>query len=251
MPSSAPSRSGGGSACGTGRPPLDSIRGGALNSTIASVAVTGSDLPARMHHGTPAQRHDSISKRRATKVSVSEAAAHAVGVDVAAVLARAAVRGVERDDLAEQPHLLVVEGGGVGAGRRLHRQQGDDLEEVVLHDVAQRLDLVVELAPPCTSNCSDMVICTDVMKLRFQIGSSIELANRNTSRFSTGSLPRKWSMRNTSSSSKAAWSTSLSSRAEPRSRPKGFSTTTLASLCSPTCSRPWITSSNIGGGMAR
>ena len=33
------------------------------------------------------------------------------------------------------------------------------------------------------------------MKLRFQIGSSIELAKRNTSRFSTGSLPRKWSMR--------------------------------------------------------
>ena len=52
------------------------------------------------------------------------------------------------------------------------------------------------------------------MKLRFQIGSSIELANRNTSRFSTDSLPRKWSMRKTRSSGKARCRHSLSSRAD-------------------------------------
>jgi hypothetical protein len=48
------------------------MRGGALNVTMASVAVTGSALPARTSHGTPAQRHESISKRHATKVSVSD-----------------------------------------------------------------------------------------------------------------------------------------------------------------------------------
>jgi len=35
-----------------------------------------------------------------------------------------------------------------------------------------------------------MVICTLSMKLRFHTGSSIELAKRNSSRFSTDSFPR-------------------------------------------------------------
>jgi hypothetical protein len=100
-------------------------------------------------------------------------------------------------------------------------------------------------------NSSAMVICTLEMKLRFHTGSSIELANRNTSRFSTDSLPRKWSMRNTSRSGKTRWRQSFSSWADARSRPKGFSTTTRPPSCSCCAPRPWITSSNSDGGMAR
>jgi hypothetical protein len=47
-------------------------RGGALNSTTASVAVTGNVLPARTNHGTPAQRHDSMVNLQAMNVSVSD-----------------------------------------------------------------------------------------------------------------------------------------------------------------------------------
>ena len=96
-----------------------------------------------------------------------------------------------------------------------------------------------------------MVICTCEMKLRFHTGSSIELANRNTSRFSIGSLPRKWSMRMTRFSGKAARTMSLSAAALARSRPKGFSTTTRAPSFNPTLASPLMTSSNSAGGMAR
>ena len=40
-----------------------SSRGGSLNATTASVAVAGEALPVRISHGTPAHRHESISKR--------------------------------------------------------------------------------------------------------------------------------------------------------------------------------------------
>jgi hypothetical protein len=96
-----------------------------------------------------------------------------------------------------------------------------------------------------------MVICIDATYRRFHSGSSTELAKRNTRRFSIGSLPRKWSMRKTDDSGKARWSTWFSSRAERRSRPKGFSTTTRAPLVSPSASRRATTSSKRDGGMAR
>ena len=65
-PSSLPSRKRRWFGCGRRRPAaVNSSRGGALNSTIASVAVTGRCLPVRISQGTPAQRHESISKRRA------------------------------------------------------------------------------------------------------------------------------------------------------------------------------------------
>jgi hypothetical protein len=52
-----------------------SSRGGRWNSTIASVAVVASALPARMKKGAPAQRQLSTSSRSATKVSTSESGA--------------------------------------------------------------------------------------------------------------------------------------------------------------------------------
>src|SRR5436190_22590645 len=73
IPSSDPSRNRNWFGSGERWPAFEnSSRGGALNDTTASVAVTGIDLPARTNQGTPAHRHDSISNRHATKVSVSE-----------------------------------------------------------------------------------------------------------------------------------------------------------------------------------
>ena len=42
---------------------------------MTSVAVSGSDLPARMKKGTPAQRQESTSSRTAAKVSTVEVGA--------------------------------------------------------------------------------------------------------------------------------------------------------------------------------
>ncbi len=58
-------------------------------------------------------------------------------------------------------------------------------------------------------------------------------------------------MRNTDDSGKTSWTTSLSSCADEASRPNGFSTTTRAPSARPTRPRPWMTSGNIVGGMAR
>ena len=67
----------------------------------------------------------------------------------------------------------------------------DDLQQVVLHDVADRARLLVELAAARPRRIfSAMVICTLATKLRFQIGSRKELAKRKYSRFCTASLPR-------------------------------------------------------------
>ena len=48
----------------------------------------------------------------------------------------------------------------VGAGRRLHRDERHHLQQVVLHDVADRADLVVELATASRPKSSAIVICT-------------------------------------------------------------------------------------------
>ena len=66
------------------------------------------------------------------------------------------------------------------------------------------------------------------------------------------SFPRKWSMRKIESSGNTARAARLSSRAEARSRPKGFSTMTRA--CSARLRRrrvPLITVSKSEGGIAR
>ena len=58
---------------------------------------------------------------------------------------------------------------------------------------------------------------------RFQIGSKRPLAKRRARMFCAASLPRKWSMRKICSSLSTAWRVSLSSCADFRSVPKGFS----------------------------
>ena len=58
-------------------------------------------------------------------------------------------------------------------------------------------------------------------------------------------------MRKIRSSGKDWWRMALSSRAEARSRPKGFSTTTRPRLVRPTSSSDSITRGKADGGMAR
>jgi hypothetical protein len=65
------------------------------------------------------------------------------------------------------------------------------------------------------------------------------------------SLPRKWSMRKIADSGNADRRTLSSCRAEARSRPNGFSTTTRAPRASPSPRSPSVTVANSEGGMAR
>src|SRR5260370_449879 len=68
---------------------------------------------------------------------------------------------------------------------------------------------------------------------------------------STDSLPRKWSMRNTCDSSKTAWITWSSARAEARSVPNGFSMMTpVRSVASPEAPSMRTIEVNATGGMA-
>ena len=58
-------------------------------------------------------------------------------------------------------------------------------------------------------------------------------------------------MRKIESSGKAARATRLSSRADARSRPNGFSTMTRACSARPAAPSPLMTVANSAGGMAR
>ena len=68
-------------------------------------------------------------------------------VDVLAVLAPDHLVRIEGPDLAVHLDLLVAQGIGCRRRRRLHGQEGDDLEQVVLHDVAERAGGVEVLGP--------------------------------------------------------------------------------------------------------
>ena len=68
-------------------------------------------------------------------------------VAIAFVLAAQDVGRRQRAHRIEDVGLLAVHRLEAAAGRRLHRQQGDDLEQVVLHHVAQAARAFVERAP--------------------------------------------------------------------------------------------------------
>ena len=65
---------------------------------------------------------------------------------VAVVLAAHDIVARQRPHRLEDAGLLAVHGGEAPVGGRLHRQQGDDLEQVVLDHVAQRAGALVEAA---------------------------------------------------------------------------------------------------------
>ncbi len=73
---------------------------------------------------------------------------HAVFVDVPAELAPHRFGGLDGAHLLEELDLLVREAVRTRVDRWIQREQRHHLQEVVLHDVAQRTDLFVELAPP-------------------------------------------------------------------------------------------------------
>ena len=67
-------------------------------------------------------------------------------VPVAAELAADHLRRIERPHRAKQPQLLGVHRLRILAGRRVHREQRNDLQQVVLDDVAHGADFLVEAA---------------------------------------------------------------------------------------------------------
>ena len=83
------------------------------------------------------QRHEGLGGR---------AAGHAGDVGVPLVLAAHVVLRVGRRHGAEHLRLLVLRVAGASAGRRVHGDQGQHLQQVVLDHVAQRADGVVEPA---------------------------------------------------------------------------------------------------------
>src|SRR5690349_6669027 len=64
---------------------------------------------------------------------------------VATVLAAYQILGRQRPNGFQHLDLLVAERFATGVDRRLHRQERYDLEQVILHDVANRTDFLVEL----------------------------------------------------------------------------------------------------------
>ena len=119
---------------------------------VISVPVSAMALPARRKNGTPPHRGESKSTRNAPKVSVSESGRHAGHRAVAVVLAADEVLRVDRPGRHQHlgllvAHLLLVAKGlGALVDRLLHGEQRHHLQQVVLHDVAQRADRVVERA---------------------------------------------------------------------------------------------------------
>jgi hypothetical protein len=94
------------------------------------------------------------------------------------------------------------------------------------------------------------VIWIESTSSRLHTGSKSAFAKRRYMMSCTGSLPRKWSMRNRRSSGKIAVSPALSSLAVSRSVPNGFSTTSRAPSASPASASSSATERNIEGGVA-
>ncbi len=91
------------------------------------MAVTGSAFPARMKIGMPAQRQFSISRRSATKVSVSDFGCDALDLPVPLVLPEHRFVGIGR---RHRPEDVEPASGNriLATRRRLHRGESEDLE---------------------------------------------------------------------------------------------------------------------------
>ncbi len=116
---------------------LDDRFGRRLGETLA-----GPDVP---RHAGPAPRID-------LQLSGDERLDLAVRCDplllaVSLVLAADQLGAIERTRRCEHLHLLVLQEARLVPDRRLHGQECDDLQQVVLEHVADRTDRVVERAP--------------------------------------------------------------------------------------------------------
>ena len=118
-----------------------------FNSTCTSVAVTlqllaGADVE---RHAFPSPRVD-VQPQRRIRRHASSPSRRPPPIPIAAKLAEHEVVGIERPDVAQHLRLLVADRFRVGAGRRLHRQQAQHLQQVILNHVADHAGLFVELA---------------------------------------------------------------------------------------------------------
>ena len=122
------------------------IAGGLRNRMSTSVAVIASALPARRKNGTPDHRQFSIKSRRAANVSVVESGRDALDRVVSLVLAAHVMRRVRGRHRSEDVETTI--GQGFRPPReRLHRNEREHLEQMVLDHVAEAPDLVIEPAP--------------------------------------------------------------------------------------------------------
>ena len=131
-----------------GAPPASSNNscGGSRSSTTASVT-----RPRQRLAGAHVPRHAGPPPRVDLQVRGDERLDGRVRVDarllsVADVLAAHGPGRVDRLHRRQHLGLLVLQEGRVGSDRRLHRQQADHLQQVVLEDVADRPDPLVEAA---------------------------------------------------------------------------------------------------------
>ena len=182
----------------------------------------------RSRNGTPAQRQLSMSRRSAAYVSVVEPAATPVDVEVAVVLPAHVVGGIRRRDRAEGCDLRVLDRRRVAAGRRLHHGGGDHLHHVVDDHVAERADRIVEvpaiLDPEALGHrdldALDVVPVPD--RLEHRVGEP------EVEQLVEAHLPEEVVDAQSCDSSMYSCSSAARARAEARSWPNGFSTTTRA-----------------------
>jgi len=90
----------------------------------------------------------------------------------------------------EHLDLFIANRFAVGAHRRLHRQIGQNLEQMILNHIANRVRGIVECAATLNPEVLAMVICTFSTCVRFQNGSRSEFTKRKKSMLFTGRLPR-------------------------------------------------------------
>ena len=136
---------------------LNRIGGTLFRWMEISLARFGSRLPVRRKNGTPAQRQLSMKTCSATKVSVRECGStpsssqvsghRRPGLEAGGVLRADDLRrdrgAGDRPQRLDDLQLFVAHDVGVERPRRLHRHQRDELQDVVLHHVAQRARLLV------------------------------------------------------------------------------------------------------------
>ncbi len=120
--------------------------GGWRSLTITSVAVTGKTLA-----GADVERHTLPAPRVDLKSQRHKGFRLRVGLDawLVAITAKLTAHHILRPERANSfQHLgfFVPQHLDIHAGRRLHRNIGQNLQQMVLHDVAERARAVVKIA---------------------------------------------------------------------------------------------------------
>ena len=165
----------------------------------------------------------------AANVSIFESGATPGSLQVAAELAAHEVAGLERRDGLQHLHLLVADRLAVGAHRRLHREVAQHLEQVVLHDVADRARLVVELAAALDA---EVLGHRDLHALDVTCGSrsarGTHWRSGRTACCAPAACRGNGRCGRCATSSKVLSRIAFSLRADSRSWPNGFSTMTRA-----------------------